>query len=75
MDDALSSRRWPKSWQAPWQASAPSAETVPSIGGDRADAGDDPADMGTAFGLDLSLAPGVDLPSDRHRAADEPPRG
>lgn len=71
MDDALSSRRWPKSWQA----SAPSGETVPSIGADRADAGDDPADMGTAFGLDLSLAPAVDLPSDRHRAADEPPRG
>jgi hypothetical protein len=74
MDDANPSRRWPKSWQAPWQAPAPRVDAVPSIDADRPDGRDDPADMGTAFGLDLSLCPAADLPSDRHRAADEPPR-
>jgi hypothetical protein len=35
----------PTRWYAPWRAAVPQ---------------DDPADMGTAFGLDLSLAPTAD---------------
>ncbi len=36
----------PLRWYAPWRGTTPR---------------DDPADMGTAFGLDLSLAPSADI--------------
>lgn len=59
--------RWSsaRSWLMPWRRGA----TVPSID-DAADR-DDPAGLGTAFGLDLSLTPHDERPDDRRRAADE----
>lgn len=66
MDDANPARRW----HLPWHR----AEAAPSLDADGGAHLDDPADMGTAFGLDLSLTPVDELPSDRHRSADEAAR-
>ncbi len=74
MDDAHSPRQWSNTPPTPSQASGRNDAAVPSIDDGRDAARDDPADMGTAFGLDLSFGPALELPSDRHRAADEPPR-
>lgn len=46
-------------WYAPWRVVEP------------APVQDDPADMGTAFGLDLSMAPAAESPAETP-AADEP---
>ena len=59
--------RWnpARRWLLPWRRSA----AVPSI--DDSTDRDDPAGLGTAFGLDLSLTPTDERLDDRRRAADE----